>query len=60
MDSASDLDAAANALQMAVGTVLYGGSWELSKNRKGRSPYLQDPHVRPSIVREREGGGYHP
>ena len=61
MDSASDLDAAANALQVADGggTVRGGGvSRKLSKNRKGKSPYLQDPHapvpvVRPSIVQKR-------
>ena len=43
MDSASDLDAAANALQVADGggTVSGGGvNRKLSKNRKGRSPYL--------------------
>ncbi|KIM35749.1 hypothetical protein M413DRAFT_325892 [Hebeloma cylindrosporum] len=55
MDSASDLDAAANApLQQVVeggsDTVRGGGgggSRKLGKNRKGRSPYLvlQDPHV---------------
>ena len=61
MDSASDLDAAANALQVmdGGGTVRGGGvSWKLSKNRKGKGPYLQDPHVHvpvvhPSIVQKR-------
>ena len=64
MDSASDLDAAANALQVAVdcgGTVRGGGvSRKLSKNRKGRSPYLQDQHVpsmHPSIVQKRSSSG---
>ena len=61
MDSASDLDAIANAFQVADGdgTVRDGEvSWKLSENRKGRSPYLQDPHrpvpvVHPSIVEKR-------
>jgi len=61
MDLASDLDATANALQVADGGgVVRGGllSRKLSKNRKGRSPYLQDPHapvpvVRPSIAQKR-------
>lgn len=38
MDSASNLDAAANALQLADGGgIVYGGegNWRLSKNRKG-------------------------
>ena len=60
MDLASDLDAAANALQVADGSgAVRGGllSRKLSKNRKGRSPYLQDPHapvpvVRPSIAQK--------
>jgi len=46
MDSATDLDAPANVLQVADdgGMVRGGGvSQKLSKNRK--SPYLQDPHA---------------
>ena len=46
MDSATDLDAAANALHVADdGGTVHGGrvSQNLSKNRK--SPHLQDPHA---------------
>ena len=59
MDSASDL--AVNALQVADdgGTARVGGGGcrKLSKNRKGRRPYLQDPHahvhaMRPSIMQK--------
>ena len=61
MDSASDLDAAVNVLQVADGGgKVHGGgvSRKLSKNRMGKSPYLQDPHtpvpvVRPLIVQKR-------
>ena len=43
MDSASDIDAAANALQLADSAMVRGGVHRKpSKNKKGRGPYLQD------------------
>jgi hypothetical protein len=62
MDSASNLDADVNTLQVADGggTVCGGGeSRKLSKNGKVRSPYLQDPraHIPPSIVQKRSFSG---
>ena len=43
MDSASDLDAAVNALYVAdSGATVRGRGRKLSKNKE-RSPYLQDP-----------------
>jgi hypothetical protein len=61
MDSASDLDAIANAFQVADDNgMVHDGevSWKLSENRKGRSPYLRDLHrpipvVHPLIVEKR-------
>ena len=53
MDLALDLDATANALQVADGggTVRgVGVSRKLSKNRKGKSPYLQDPRAPLPVV----------
>ena len=53
IDSASDLDAAANALQLTDSATVHGGvRRKLSKNKKGKSPYLQDPQaytVRPLV-----------
>ena len=55
MDSASDLDAAVNALHVAdSGATVRGRGRKLSKNKE-RSPYLQDPQiptVHPSIVQK--------
>ena len=45
MDSASDLDAAVNALHVAdSGATVCGGGGRKLSNKKERSPYLQDPH----------------
>ena len=52
MDLASDLDATANALQLAdsnSATVCSGVSQKLSKNKKGKSPYLPKLALPPSV-----------